>query len=107
MRPLGCWKSRTHETPVTLNLNLKLTDPQNLSTQTPKRRVHCWPCLFLIVQSGQIRDQEKFALEQIPERLVVNLVVELHFWSLDECAEVAGAAVGSGLLQIGEAALHI
>ena len=47
------------------------------------------------------------ALEQVPERLVVDLVVELHFRSLDERSELARAAVGGGLLQIGKAALHI
>src|SRR3954471_5119115 len=46
-------------------------------------------------------------LEQVPEGLVVDLVVELHFGSLDEGAEVASAAVGGSLLEIGETALHI
>ena len=46
-------------------------------------------------------------LEQIPERLVVDLVVELDFGALDDGSQFARAAVGGGLLQVGVAALHV
>ena len=46
-------------------------------------------------------------LEQIPERLVVDRVVELHFGAFDDGAQFARAAVGGGLLQIGITALHV
>ena len=68
-----------------------------------KRRDRFWPRLFVAIPG----DDETFALEQIPERLVVDLVMELHFGRLDEGAQFACAAISSGLLQIGEAALHV
>ena len=40
------------------------------------------------------------ALEQIPQELVVNFVVELHFGHLHEGAELPCAAIRRGLLQI-------
>src|ERR1035441_7300638 len=48
-----------------------------------------------------------FLLEHIPERLVVDLVVELHFAALDDGAQFARAAVGRGQLQFGIAALYV
>ena len=39
-----------------------------------------------------------YPLEQVPEELVVDFVVVLHFGRLDEGAEQARAAVGGGLL---------
>jgi hypothetical protein len=47
------------------------------------------------------------ALEQVPEELVVHLVVILHFLRLDESAQCARAAVGGRALQIGIAVFHI
>lgn len=41
-------------------------------------------CLYLVMPK----------LELVPEELVVNFVVELHFSGFDEGAEEAGAAVG-------------
>src|ERR1039458_94904 len=48
-----------------------------------------------------------FALEQIPERLVIDRVVELYLGALDNGSQLARAAVGRGLLQLGIAALHV
>src|ERR1700739_3045362 len=44
------------------------------------------------------------SLEQIPQELVVDLVVKLHFLRLYEGSQKAGAAVGGGFFQLGEAA---
>jgi hypothetical protein len=41
---------------------------------------------------------ESLGLEHVPQELVVDLVVELNLGSLHEGAELAGAAVGCGLL---------
>jgi hypothetical protein len=46
-------------------------------------------------------------LKQIPEELVVDLVVELDFLRFDEGSEGAGAAVGGGLLKVCVAALDV
>src|SRR5208283_1399245 len=46
-------------------------------------------------------------LKQIPQELVVHLVVELYFGCLDNRAQQARAAVGGCLLQVGVASLHI
>ena len=40
----------------------------------------------------------KLILEEVPEELVVDLVVVLDFGCFDEGAEGAGAAVGGGAL---------
>src|ERR1039458_608601 len=47
-----------------------------------------------------------FRLEHVPEELVVHLVVELNFGSLDERAKCTRAAVGGGLFQICVAVLY-
>jgi len=47
------------------------------------------------------------SLEKIPERLVVNRVMELHLGTLDERAQLLRATVGSGLLEVDVTALHI
>ena len=54
-----------------------------------------------------IRLQTSCSLEQVPEELVVDFVVELHFRRLHERAQQPRAAVGRGLLQVRVAALHI
>ena len=59
------------------------------------------PCTTFICPS-RFRD-----LEQIPQKLVVHLVMELDFLGLDESAQSTRAAVSRGLLQIRIAALHI
>ena len=46
-------------------------------------------------------------LEQIPQRLVVNRVVELHLAAFDDGAQFTRATVGGGLFQLGIAALHV
>src|ERR1700733_12277709 len=46
-------------------------------------------------------------LEQVPEELVIDIVMVLHLGSLHKSPEQARAAVGSSLFQIGVAALHI
>ncbi len=46
-------------------------------------------------------------LEQIPQRLVVDSVMKLHFGALDDCSQLARRTVGGSLLQIDIAALHI
>jgi hypothetical protein len=46
-------------------------------------------------------------LEQVPEELVVHLVVELHFLRLHERPQRPRATVGRRLLQVGVPALHI
>ena len=65
----------------------------------PKRNPGLWPGLLEV---GWFR-----SLEQVPEELVVDLVVVLHFRRLDEGAQQARAAVGRGLLQVGVAALDV
>src|SRR4051812_39270207 len=47
------------------------------------------------------------ALEQVPEELVVHLVVELDFLSFDERSQGPRAAIGGALLQVRIAAFHI
>ena len=47
------------------------------------------------------------SLEQVPERLVVDGVVELDFGALDDGSQLLGAAIGGGFFQIGITALHI
>jgi len=51
--------------------------------------------------------QGRSNLKQIPEELVVDLVVELDFLRFDEGSEGAGAAVGGGLLKVCVAALDV
>ncbi len=46
-------------------------------------------------------------LEQIPQELVVDLVVELHFLRLDESPQRARAAIGRSLFQVRIARLHV
>ena len=46
-------------------------------------------------------------LKQIPQELVVDLMVELDFLRFDEGSEGAGAAVGGGLLKVCVAALDV
>ena len=48
-----------------------------------------------------------FALEQVPERLVIDLVVVLHLGGLDKGSQIARGAIGRGLLEIDETALHV
>lgn len=50
---------------------------------------------------------EPYCLEQIPEELVVYVVVVLHFLGLDEGSEQTRATVGRGLLQVGVASLYV
>src|ERR1035441_8184252 len=47
------------------------------------------------------------ALEQVPERLVVDGVGELNFGAFDYGPKLARRAVGGGLLQVGVTALHV
>jgi len=49
----------------------------------------------------------RLSLEQVPQKLVVHLVVILHFLRFHERAQRARAAVGRGTLQISVAALHV
>ncbi len=46
-------------------------------------------------------------LEEIPQKLVVDFVVVLHFGGFDESAKQPGAAVGSRALQVRITALHV
>ena len=46
-------------------------------------------------------------LKQIPQELVIDLVVKLDFLRFYERSQSAGAAVGGGLFQIRVTALHI
>ena len=55
---------------------------------------------------GALRQNCSF-LEQIPEELVVDFVMELDFLRLHEGSQSAGATVGGGFLQISIAALYI
>ena len=50
---------------------------------------------------------DRIRLELIPEVLIVDFVVELHFGSLHDGSKQAGATVGRGLLQIRVTALHV
>ena len=64
--------------------------------------------LYNCAASNSARDvRVNASLEIIPEGLVVDLVVVLDLRTFDEGTELAGRAVGGGLLQVGEAALHI
>src|ERR1022692_2441679 len=47
------------------------------------------------------------ALKQIPQKLVVNVVVILHFLRLDERAQQTWTTVGRSLLKIGIPALDV
>src|SRR3954468_21519051 len=46
-------------------------------------------------------------LKQVPERLVVDRVVELHLGPFDNGSEQPGAAVSGGFLQVRVTALHV
>src|SRR5215471_8906389 len=46
-------------------------------------------------------------LEQIPEELIVDFVVILHFGRLYERSEEARAAIGRGLLQVAVPSLYV
>ena len=46
-------------------------------------------------------------LEQVPEELVVDLVVELDFLRFDESAQRARTTIRGGLFQVGITALHV
>jgi hypothetical protein len=46
-------------------------------------------------------------LEQVPQELVVDLVVVLHLGRLDEGSQRAWAAVRGGLFQIGIPSFHV
>ena len=68
---------------------------------------HTPPFAVFTVRAGQGRpEQEKEGggeppperLKEVPEELVVDLVVILNFGGLDESAEVARTAVGGGAL---------
>src|SRR4051812_6701518 len=54
-----------------------------------------------------LRTAPLLKLELVPEELVVDLVVELHFLRLHDAAEEARAAVRGRLLQVGVAALYV
>jgi hypothetical protein len=60
---------------------------------------------FAIACTPSIR--ESISLKQIPQELVVDLVVELDFRGLYKGAQQPWTTIGRGLLQIGVAALHI
>src|ERR1700688_1309646 len=66
------------------------------------RRDQSWPRRFSRGICPRCDD-----LEHIPERLVVDLVVVLHFGRLHKCSQLARRAVGCSLLQIGKAALNV
>jgi hypothetical protein len=50
---------------------------------------------------------KKFPLKQVPERLVVDRVVELHLGAFDDAAQLPRRAVGDGLFQVRVAALYV
>src|SRR5664279_2086491 len=61
---------------------------------------------------GSLQGAELFPLdcqklELVPQELVVNVVVELHFRRLDHSSQQSRATVGCCLLQLGETALHV
>ena len=47
------------------------------------------------------------SLEQIPQELVVDFVVKLHFLSLYKGPKKAGAAVGGALFQLGVSGFYV
>ena len=47
------------------------------------------------------------SLEHVPQELIVNFVVILHFLRLDERPQQTRATVGGGTLQVGETLLHV
>src|SRR5260370_25838190 len=53
------------------------------------------------------RSGQSKGLKQVPQKLVVNVVVILHFRRFYERAQQARAAVGRGLLQVEVAVLHV
>src|SRR5690242_776330 len=46
-------------------------------------------------------------LEQIPQELVVDLMMKLDFLCLDEGSQRTGTTVGGGLLQVGISAFYV
>ena len=59
------------------------------------------------VRWGLARTAARGELELVPEELVVNFVVELHFLRLDDRAEEARAAVRGRLLEVGVAGFDV
>src|SRR4051794_29473851 len=55
----------------------------------------------------RIRKRRPRGLKQVPQKLVVDIVVVLHFGRFHECAELARAAIGGGAFQIGIALLDV
>src|SRR5271165_4419786 len=64
-----------------------------------------WP--GLVLKSGSRAPALQMGLEEVPEELVVDLVVVLDFGGFDEGAEGAGTAVGGGMFQIGIAGFDV
>jgi len=50
---------------------------------------------------------KKLILEEVPQELVVDLMVVLHFGGFDEGAERARAAIGGSAFQVGVAAFDV
>ena len=55
----------------------------------------------------RFQQQPGCVLELVPEELVIDLVMELHFLRLDERSQQARATVSGCLLKIGKASLYI
>src|SRR5262245_41827459 len=70
-----------------------------------KSRSLTWPPCA--AGSGMTIDNAELALEQVPEELVVDFVVELDFLGFDDGAESTRAAVGGGALQFGVAGFDV
>src|SRR6516164_4416021 len=56
---------------------------------------------------NQVRASPAVALKQVPQELVVDVVVVLEFRRLDKCAQQPGAPVGRGLLQVAISRLYV
>src|SRR5260370_33015650 len=99
------------------------------ATSSPKRRVKPWvemagAASMKLLNLAQVQDsalptscsQEApplssfsgcLVLEQIPQELVVDLVMELHFGSFHERSEGSRAAIGGGLFQVRVAIFYV
>jgi hypothetical protein len=51
-----------------------------------------------LAAKASIKRKKKNRLEQIPQELVIDLVMELYLLGFDECSQRSGAAIRRGLL---------
>ena len=86
-------KTRKGRRSAPFSSNGAIRAPNNLQGTPSPHRLIVLPALCC----GRVT-HGKLALKQVPERLVVNRVVELHLGAFDDASQLARAAVGYGLL---------